>query len=304
MKRWFKKKMAVVSIFILLLIGADSYVLLKAFVLPQAETVVASNQIASESTTTNETIETTEPVITETSYSDENIQLTIDEQVVNNTTVYVVDIQVSDPSYLKTALAQNTYGRNIKEATSTIAEENKAILAINGDFYGFRSSGYVLRNGNLYRESGVDGQEDLVIDENGDLSIIDEGEVSAQELLDSGVQQVLSFGPALIENSEIVVDTATEVGQSMSSNPRTAIGQISENHYVLVVSDGRTDESEGLSLYQLAEVFQQTGTTTAYNLDGGGSTTLYFNGQVINTPVGGQGSSERSVSDIVYFGYE
>jgi exopolysaccharide biosynthesis protein len=203
MKRWFKKKMAVVSIFILLLIGADSYVLLKAFVLPQAETVIASNQIASESTTTDETTETTEPVITETSYSDENIQLTIDEQVVNNTTAYVVDIQVSDPSYLKTALAQNTYGRNIKEATSTIAEENKAILAINGDFYGFRSSGYVLRNGNLYRESGVDGQEDLVIDENGDLSIIDEGEISAQELLDSGVQQVLSFGPALIENSYI-----------------------------------------------------------------------------------------------------
>lgn len=308
MRRWIKKKIVWLSVFIFLLLSADSYVLLKAFVLPQAEAVIATNQVASDTTTveSSNTTETTssEPVITATSYTDENIQIAIDEQVVNDTTVYVVDIQVSDASYLKTALAQNTYGRNIKEATSTIAKDNQAILAINGDFYGFRSSGYVIRNGNLYRQSGEESQEDLVIDENGDFSIVDEYDVSAQELLDSGVQQVLSFGPALVENGEIVVDTSAEVGQSMSSNPRTAIGQVAENHYVMVVSDGRTDESVGLSLYQLAEVLQQAGAKTAYNLDGGGSSTLYFNGNVINTPVGGQGSSERSVSDIVYFGYE
>lgn len=308
MRRWIKKKIVWLSVFIFLLLSADSYVLLEAFVLPQAEAVIATNQVASDTTTveSSNTTETTssEPVITATSYTDENIQIAIDEQVVNDTTVYVVDIQVSDASYLKTALAQNTYGRNIKEATSTIAKDNQAILAINGDFYGFRSSGYVIRNGNLYRQSGEEGQEDLVIDENGDFSIVDEYDVSAQVLLDSGVQQVLSFGPALVENGEIVVDTSAEVGQSMSSNPRTAIGQVAENHYVMVVSDGRTDESVGLSLYQLAEVLQQAGAKTAYNLDGGGSSTLYFNGNVINTPVGGQGSSERSVSDIVYFGYE
>lgn len=308
MRRWIKKKIVWLSVFIFLLLSADSYVLLKAFVLPQAEAVIATNQVASDTTTveSSNTTETTssEPVITATSYTDENIQIAIDEQVVNDTTVYVVDIQVSDASYLKTALAQNTYGRNIKEATSTIAKDNQAILAINGDFYGFRSSGYVIRNGNLYRQSGEESQEDLVIDENGDFSIVDEYDVSAQELLDSGVQQVLSFGPTLVENGEIVVDTSAEVGQSMSSNPRTAIGQVAENHYVMVVSDGRTDESVGLSLYQLAEVLQQAGAKTAYNLDGGGSSTLYFNGNVINTPVGGQGSSERSVSDIVYFGYE
>lgn len=308
MRRWIKKKIVWLSVFIFLLLSADSYVLLKAFVLPQAEAVIATNQVASDIITveSSNTTETTssEPVITATSYTDENIQIAIDEQVVNDTTVYVVDIQVSDASYLKTALAQNTYGRNIKEATSTIAKDNQAILAINGDFYGFRSSGYVIRNGNLYRQSGEESQEDLVIDENGDFSIVDEYDVSAQELLDSGVQQVLSFGPTLVENGEIVVDTSAEVGQSMSSNPRTAIGQVAENHYVMVVSDGRTDESVGLSLYQLAEVLQQAGAKTAYNLDGGGSSTLYFNGNVINTPVGGQGSSERSVSDIVYFGYE
>ena len=90
----------------------------------------------------------------------------------------------------------------------------------------------------------------------------------------------------------------------MSSNPRTAIGVIDDLHYVFVVSDGRTSESEGLTLYQLANFMQNLGVKTAYNLDGGGSSTMYFNGQVINNPTtNGNKISERSVSDIVYIGY-
>ena len=62
----------------------------------------------------------------------------------------------------------------------------------------------------------------------------------------------------------------------MASNPRTAIGVIGELHYLFVVADGRTSESEGLSLYELAQIMQKYGCITAYNLDGGGSSTLYF----------------------------
>ena len=95
-----------------------------------------------------------------------------------------------------------------------------------------------------------------------------------------------------------------EVGRAMANNPRTAIGIIDDLHYILVVSDGRTNESQGLSLYELAQVMQQYGCKTAYNLDGGGSSTMYFNGQVINNPTtNGNRISERSVSDIVYIGY-
>ncbi len=105
-----------------------------------------------------------------------------------------------------------------------------------------------------------------------------------------------------------MVNNNTEVGQAMSSNPRSAIGMIEEEdgslHYLIVVSDGRTAESEGLTLYQLAQVLQSYGATTAYNLDGGGSATLYFNGQVINKPTtNGRTITERAVSDIVYIGY-
>ena len=90
----------------------------------------------------------------------------------------------------------------------------------------------------------------------------------------------------------------------MASNPRTAIGILEPLHYVFVVSDGRTEESEGLTLYELAEFMQSIGAATAYNLDGGGSSTIYFNGEVINNPTtDGKSIRERSVSDIVYVGY-
>lgn len=89
----------------------------------------------------------------------------------------------------------------------------------------------------------------------------------------------------------------------MASNPRTAIGIIDNLHYVLVVSDGRTKESDGLSLLELAEFMESLGVTTAYNLDGGGSSTMYFNGEVVNQPTtNGKSIKERRVSDIVYIG--
>ena len=236
------------------------------------------------------------------SYSDENMQITVTKTRAYDTDVYIADITVSSAEYLKTALAQNSYGRNLKDTTSNMAEQSNAVLAINGDYYGFRDYGYVLRNGVLYREEAANGTDALVVYGDGTMAAVSQDEVSAQQLKDNGAWQVLSFGPALVSDGSIAVDANTEVGQSMKSNPRTAIGMVSPLHYVVVVSDGRTDDNEGLSLYELAQVLVNNGATFAYNLDGGGSTTLYFQGEVLNTPTSGNRSGERKVSDIVYFG--
>lgn len=242
-------------------------------------------------------------VITDTSYVAEGVAITLTEYREFDTTIHVADIQVDSAQGLRTAFAQSAYGRNITETTSSIAAAKDAILAINGDFYGAQNTGYVLRDGIIYRDTGTSGQEALVVDAAGDLSIIDEGEVALAELEAEGVQQVLSFGPGLIVEGQIAVTDADEVDRAMSSNPRTAIGQVGEGHYVFVVSDGRTSESEGLTLVQLAEFMESLGAVTAYNLDGGGSSTMYFNGQVINKPTtNGRDVEERSVSDIVYIG--
>ena len=244
------------------------------------------------------------PVVTENSYSDENISIRITEYRLNDTDIYVADIQLSSDDYLKTALAKGAYGRNVTAKTSDTAAANNAILAINGDYYGSQERGYVIRSGVIYRSTPVSGRQDLVIYEDGSMEVVYETEISAEELLAKGARDVLSFGPQLLGNGRITVNSGYEVAKASNSNPRTAIGMIDDLHYVFVVSDGRTSASEGLSVYELAEFMQSLGVKTAYNLDGGGSSTMYFNGQVINDPVGGgRGRSERSVSDIVYIGY-
>ena len=237
-------------------------------------------------------------------YSDGNITIAITEYRIHDTTVYAADITLSSPDYLKTAFAQNAYGRNVTAKTSETAAAAGALLAINGDYYGARSSGYVIRNGVLYRSTASRGQEDLVIYADGSLGIVCEDDITAEELLEDGAVQVLSFGPALIADGAIAVSEGEEVGKAKASNPRTAIGIIDDLHYVFVVSDGRTEESEGLSLVQLAEFLSDLGAVTAYNLDGGGSSTMVFNGKVINNPTtNGSRIQERGVSDIVYIGY-
>ena len=314
------KKNIFTIIYMLLLTGFTVYVLLDTFVIPRAITVAYTgnySNFCSETGSDNdfqsdyeESVYSSVPdsdgdsenyVTEEASVSPE---ITIQTYREYDTTIYVADITTGSPDMLKTAFANGTYGKNIKDETSAIAESVGAILAINGDFYGSRETGYCIRNGVLYRSAPDIDAEDLVIYTDGSFEIIKESEISAEQLLESGAWQVLSFGPALVEDGEIAVSEDDEVGKAMASNPRTAICYMGENHYLFIVSDGRTDESEGLSLYELACFAKSLGAETVYNLDGGGSSTMYYNGEVINTPVSGKRSNgERSVSDIVYIGY-
>ena len=293
------KKQLFTIIYILLLTVFTAYVILDSFVLTR---VYGS---AAPITTSTLSILPTEkpPMITQNSYTDANIKLTISEYREHDTTIYAADVVLSSPALLKTALAQGAYGRNVVATTSDTAKEVNAILAINGDYYGSRERGYVIRNGILYRSSSMN-YEALAIMSDGSFRIIQEGETAAEALLASGANHVFSFGPALLQSGEIRVTAKDEVGKAMSDNPRTAIGIIQPGHYILLVSDGRTQQSEGLTLLELAEFMQGLGVVTAYNLDGGGSSTMVFMGEVINNPTtNGRRISERSVSDIVYIGY-
>jgi len=318
----------------LMLTGLTGFVLLDTFVLPHAVASVATaaasgvtevviettddstlNQTltaASSSTTattsavqtnTDATAQTQEVIVTDSAYSGNGISIVITSVRVSGTNAYVADVQLASASSLKTALAQNTFGSNITQTTSQMAAANNAILAINGDYYGANKRGYVIKNGVLYRDTVRQGDDtqDLAIYSDGSFAIIDETEVTAQELLDSGVVQLFAFGPSLLENGEVQVSASDEVSRAKSNNPRTAIGIIDDLHYVIVVADGRTSESEGLSLLELAELMESYGCVTAYNLDGGGSSTMVFNGVVVNQPTtNGNQITERAVSDIVY----
>ena len=242
------------------------------------------------------------PIVTENSYQAENFSVTISALRKYETSIYVAEVKVSSARYLKTAFANDTFGRNVTALTSEIAEDHRAVFAVNGDYYGAREKGIVIRNGILYRTQ-ADSLDLLCIYADGSFKIYHDGERDAEALVKEGVWQCMTFGPSLIEDGEITVTDGQEVKFSMQSNPRTAIGIVDELSYIFVVSDGRTDESRGLSLLELADVMQELGAVTAYNLDGGGSSSMYFNGRVVNNPTtSGTSIQERGVSDIVYIG--
>ena len=307
--------------YIILLLVFTAYVLLDTFVIERTYNIVSDAEMTEGSVSdskstreapvadTEDTPETltSEPMETEANdfyYRDNNIEITFIEERIHDTNVYIADVKVSDMSFLKTALANDTYGRNIKQRTSEMASEHNAILAINGDYYGVKTDGYVLKNGKLYRNDVRSrNQEDLVIYKDGTYGTIIEGDTKAENLTAQGVYNLLAFGPVLVRDSEIVVSKEDEVATYNVSNPRTAIGFAEENHFIFVVSDGRTDDSVGLTLYDLAEFMKEQGVVFAYNLDGGGSSTIYFNGKVRNHTTDGYSNSERRVSDIVYVGY-
>ncbi len=307
MRSFFKKSFDTFLIF-----GFAVFILLDSFLIPHAYTSVsaeaASTQSSSSDTSgtasvsSSSSASSTEATVTDTSYQDDNVSITITTDRYEDTTIYVADVQISSIDYLKTALASGTYGRNITATTSSIADSVNAILAINGDYYGARNSGYVMRNGTLYRttSSGSD-QIDLAINADGSFSFYNEGTTDASSI--TNALQIFSFGPSLIENGTITVDENSEVGKAMASKPRTAICEIEPLHYLFVVADGRTTESQGLSLYQMAQYLSTLGVTNAYNLDGGGSSTMVFMGNVINKPTtSGNSIKERAVRDIIYIG--
>jgi exopolysaccharide biosynthesis protein len=224
----------------------------------------------------------------------------------NALTYYVADVILQDGASLLSAFAKDSFGLNIVEKTSEIAEEHDAIFAVNGDYYGFREDGIVIRNGVIFRDNPA--RIGLALYRDGRMEVYDETSTSAQALLDAGVWNTLSFGPALVQDGQVYaasgrVQVDDNIGNHsiQGNNPRTGIGVIAANHYVFIVVDGRSSGySRGAGLEEFAQIFKDLGCTEAYNLDGGGSATMYFMGRVVNNPLGR--GRERGTSDILYVG--
>jgi exopolysaccharide biosynthesis protein len=246
--------------------------------------------------------------LTDTSYTSEDADLTISTVTTGSgtstVTYHVADVVLSDATVLQSAFAQNSFGQNITENTSDIAADNGAVFAINGDYYGFRDTGIVIRNGVVYRDEGA--RQGLAFYRDGAVEVYDETTTTADELVAAGVWNTLSFGPALLADGEVVdgiedveVDTNAGNHSIQGDQPRTAVGVIDTNHLVFVVVDGRSPGySAGVDMTELAGILQGLGATTAYNLDGGGSSTMVFDGELVNDPLGK--GEERGVSDILY----
>jgi len=298
------------ALVVTLALGGTTTWALERFVIEHAEITDVDAYEAANSSVSTATAGASsgESTVTDTSYASNDADVAISTVVTgtgdDTVTYYVADVTLTDATALRSAFAKNTFGENITETTSSLAADNNAIFAINGDYYGFRDTGIVIRNGVVYRDEPA--RQGLAFYLDGSVEVYDETATTAADLLAAGVWNTVSFGPAIVENGDVVegiedVEVDTNVGNHsiQGDQPRTAIGVIDDNHLVFVVVDGRSPGySAGVTLTGLAEIMQGLGVTTAYNLDGGGSSTMYFNGSLVNNPLGT--GTERGTSDILY----
>jgi len=165
------KKHLFALLFGLALLAFTGYLLADTFLIKRVYAVVAADPaVQTEAETESDAIAVVstepavseqpedEPLTTDTSYADGNVSVALQTYRISDTTVYVADVRLASPDYLKTAFAENSYGRNVTEKTSSIASSVGAVLAINGDYYGVQRSGYVIRSGVLYRNTSAEGR--------------------------------------------------------------------------------------------------------------------------------------------------
>lgn len=175
------------------------------------------------------------------------------------------------------------------ETTSQICRGGSAVAGINaGGFLdrgwtgtGGAPVGFIVHDGKVvYNQIKNENakQQTVAFTKEGMLIV---GKHSMAQLKKLGIKEGVSFGPPLIVNGKPTI-TSGDGGWGIA--PRTAIGQKETGEVLLLVIDGRTLESFGATLRDVQDILLQYGAVNAANLDGGSSTTMYYNGKVINKP--------------------
>lgn len=228
-------------------------------------------------------------------YADENLRIVLTEHYTDTAVYYIADVWIRNILGFKTAFAGGSYHGGYA-LPSDMASENNAILALSGDCDRARPKGLVIRNGTLYRDT-LSGDVCILYGD-GVMESYYESDFDLDAAIARGAYQSWSFGPKLIDNGQ-VPDSYNTTDAIIAHNPRAAIGYFEPGHYCLVYADGRQgDTSMGLTLDELSQIMIDLGCVDAYNLDGGQSAMMVFQGQVIGQPYKGG----RNISDIIYFG--
>lgn len=238
-------------------------------------------------------------------YEDESISVTLKHVWVGDARFNVAWVKIVDPSQLRTEV-EKPYSTQQSNLVATMGARQNAVVAIGGDNYKGSKVGHIFRMGKRMRWAKSANRDELFIDANGDFTILKaptNEEVTALLEGETPIINVFSFGPALVIDGVLqeipkTKDYANKLGDTSGLNPRCAIGQLGELEYMLIVVDGRGQEgSEGCTTEVLAQFMYEQGCVQAYNLDGGNSADLYFNGGVYSH----EKSTPRSLSDIIYF---
>lgn len=205
---------------------------------------------------------------------------------------------IYDPSKIKLVLARNLLygGQKIEK----IAKENNAVVAINasGFLYDYNRGanaitpmGTIIQDGEIkYRGSNSDAIIGFTYD-----NVLLLTKSSPEEAIAAGMRDAMSFGPLLIVNGEA---SSVKGNGGYGLAPRTAIGQRKDGIVLLVVIDGRSiGYSLGIDMSALIDLFKRYGAYNAANLDGGGSSAIALNGEVLNKPFNSGEQTTRYISN-------
>ncbi|MBQ8653363.1 MAG: phosphodiester glycosidase family protein [Clostridia bacterium] len=233
-------------------------------------------------------------------YRDESLEITVETFRRHDTAIMAVRVSIQDSSQLRTAMAARPPSRKTV-VVSTMAKKNNAVLAINGDYFNYHEKGLVVRGGKLYRNQ-LNGRRDvLIIDTEGDFTILRRCEKDDFQRYAENTLHAFSFGPGLVINGQIPPDLGgTEVDNAPEKpTQRIAIGQTGYLEYLIIATEGPENKgSTGLTIDQMAELCREMGCINAYNLDGGSSSTIVLHNRKINALSTGK---VRPVGDCIYF---
>ena len=237
--------------------------------------------------------------IGEWEYSDPTIHVKIESGRVSDCDYWVADIQLGHASQLRTAPA-DSFSSNMVMPGTAIARRVNAILAIDGDYFCYTRKGFILRQGTVYLDK-LEGRRDLLlIDEDGDFHFIHnaaDGE-GVTEIDGKKIINAFFFGPILVQDGKLNKDYNFDEMTSFEPCQRMCIGQVGPLHYKVVCCAAPYRGSTGMKTRAFAKLVLDLGIENAYNLDGGDSTMLIFNGKKINDV---DNPKTRDLADIIYF---
>lgn len=226
-------------------------------------------------------------------YMDSDANVTVTRHEENGVVYYVADLYLRTVTALKTAMVGDTFTTGVADSTLNLSRENGALLSVSGDYFGIRQRGIVIRNGEVYRKSKA--HQVCVLYYNGTMETYSFASFDVEQAIAGGAWQAWDFGPMLLDHNGRAI-TEFETGIA-GPNPRIGIGYYEPGHYCLVAIDGRQDASRGMSLTEMAKLFEDLGCKRAYNLDGGQSAVMTWQGEIFNSPCKPGG---RDISDIIY----
>ena len=243
---------------------------------------------------------TDEVVVTENSYSSPNVSVSVETistgEGNDKVTYHVADIYIGSMDCFTTYTADNEMRYFGTQDVMEMDAAAEAVLSISGDFLTYQKSGFLMRNGEVY-VSDSNANSICVLFADGTMETYDGKGYTIDEIMARDAVQVWSFGPNLLDENGQVRDSYKVSTAVSYTNPRSAIGYYEPGHYCFVVVDGRQKGySNGMTIPELAAVFEELGCVCAYNLDGGGSAVMVFEHERYSQQSNG---GDRSLGDIL-----